>query len=281
MKAITDGVGTRKCSCWESKGKIRTDLDYTINVFHLFKCTLYCFAANEPKCKTADMVLENSVITSQITTAVTTAQWRQQKWESNKKEKQHVHDVRLHLPRNHPATDISGRMICSCSVAAIRLFFFLPAISLSSIFFGEACLLSAEVFFCSHGEISRCKSVQQHKVDLVSCAEARHSQTAAIRMIAPYHMLFYIPSTPLWGSARPQGLVTPLEWAEVLTLLPVSLPDASQGCFPLCSLKIWPGATSDVWKWIIKHVRTPQRVSADMCSSWIWIFWQAATRTFA
>lgn len=184
-------------------------------------------------------------------------------------------------PATTPQLTFQGGWFAAVLLRRYDYFFFLPAVSLSSIFFGEACLLSAEVFFCSHGEISRCKSVQQHKVDLVSCAEARHSQTAAIRMIAPYHMLFYIPSTPLWGSARPQGLVTPLEWAEVLTLLPVSLPDASQGCFPLCSLKIWPGATSDVWKWIIKHVRTPQRVSADMCSSWIWIFWQAATRTFA
>lgn len=73
MKAITDGVGNRKCRCWVSKSKIRTVLDYAINFFHLFKFIQYCFAVNGPKCKTADTVLENSVITSQITTAVTTA----------------------------------------------------------------------------------------------------------------------------------------------------------------------------------------------------------------
>ena len=55
------------------------------------------------------------------------------------------------------------------------------------------------------------QTVQWHKVDLVSCAEAAHSKAAAIRMIVPGHMLFYVPSTPLRGSARPQGLVTPLE----------------------------------------------------------------------
>lgn len=163
------------------------------------------------------------------------------------------------------------------------MYIFHPAVlafSLCKSFLSEACLFSREAF-CSWREISRCKSVQQHKVDLVSCTEARHSQTAAIRMIVASHMLFYIPCLPLWGSARPQGLATPLEWAEVLTLLPVSLPDASQGCFPLCSLKIWPGATNDVWKWIIKRVRTPQRVSADTCSGWIWISWQAMTWAFA
>lgn len=136
------------------------------------------------------------------------------------------------------------------------------------------------MFFCSLREISRCRPVQQHKVDLASRAEGRHSQTAAIRMIVPSQMLFCVPSIPLWCSARLRRLATPLEWAEVLTLLLVLLPGAPQECFVLCTLKIWLGATTDAWKWII-NCEDSTGLSKDTCFSGILVSWQVAIWAFA
>lgn len=108
------------------------------------------------------------------------------------------------------------------------------------------------------------------QMDLASRAEGRHSQTAAIRMIVPSQMLFCVPSIPLWCSARLRRLATPLEWAEVLTLLLVLLPGAPQECFLVCTLKIWLGATTDAWKWIINCVRTPQGWGRTRASAEFW-----------
>lgn len=156
-------------------------------------------------------------------------------------------------------------------------FFFFPplssavlAISLGGCFVRVACLLSPDVLLCSWREISGCKSVRLHQVDFVSCAEARHSQTAAIRKIAHGHMLHYGPSVPLRISACLQGLLTPfgVSW-NAYTTPRLAAPHLSR---MFSTLKIWPGATSDVWKWIIKRVTSPQRVSVDTCLSGIRIF---------